>query len=89
MVDQLLRSLHRHADSPGRDEAVDWLREELKDGPKPVKEVEKQAKEEGISNMTLRRAKERPCFESIASDKDHNYWRIALKMVDLRPSSYV
>lgn len=70
-------------------EAVDWLRETLEDGPKHVKEVEKQAKEEGISDMTLRRAKERPCFESIAPNKDHSYWRVALKMVDLRPSSYV
>ena len=71
------------------DEAADFLREYLKDGPQPVKQVEEQAEKHGIASITLRRARERPCFESIAPDKNHKHWRVARKSVDLRPSSYV
>jgi RecA-family ATPase len=41
------------------DEAEDFLRETLADGPRLVKEVQSQAEEEGISKATLRRAQSR------------------------------
>jgi len=53
---------------PKEDEAADWLRELLKDGPQPVKHVEEQATKDGIASMTLRRARQRPCFENIAPE---------------------
>jgi len=40
-----------------RDEAADFLRGVLADGPVPSKEIDSQAREEGISIATLRRAK--------------------------------
>ena len=39
-----------------RREAMEWLRERLKDGPVPTKEVIAEAKEECITEITLRRA---------------------------------
>ena len=41
-----------------RDDACDWLKEALTDGPVPSKELMKQAKENGIAERTLRRAKD-------------------------------
>jgi hypothetical protein len=40
-----------------RDDAADWLRDLLADGPRPTREVEAEAKEAGYSGATLRRAK--------------------------------
>ncbi|CCF83594.1 hypothetical protein NITHO_2500001 [Nitrolancea hollandica Lb] len=40
-----------------RDEAIDFLRDALAAGPMPAKDVQRQAREAGISEMTLRRAK--------------------------------
>lgn len=40
-----------------RDEAADFLREELAAGPRPVKEIKAEAKSAGIAEITLQRAK--------------------------------
>jgi putative DNA primase/helicase len=40
------------------DTAEDWLAEYLRDGPKPVKEIDAEAEAAGINNRTLRRARE-------------------------------
>lgn len=40
-----------------RDEAEDWLRDVLGDGPMPAREVTAEAREAGISERTLRRAR--------------------------------
>jgi hypothetical protein len=46
------------SDGPsGQDDAAEWLREALKDGAKPAKAVKDEAKENGIAERTLRRAK--------------------------------
>jgi len=41
-----------------RDEAIEWLRQELKEGPVSQKQLVREAKEYGFSLATLRRAKE-------------------------------
>jgi hypothetical protein len=41
-----------------RDEATEFLMTELADGPRPAKEIEKARKDAGISERTLRRARE-------------------------------
>ena len=38
---------------------IEWLRDALKDGPRPTREVQQAAKQEGISEGQLRRARER------------------------------
>jgi putative DNA primase/helicase len=43
--------------TPALDEAKDWLREALADGPQPSKELFAEAKDCGISKVTLKRAK--------------------------------
>ena len=45
------------AERTERDEAVDFLLEELADGPQPVKEVRRRARDAGISDRTLERGK--------------------------------
>ncbi len=40
-----------------RDEAIEWLREELKEGPLSQKQIRREAREHGFSYGTLRRAK--------------------------------
>jgi len=42
-----------------RDDAADWLREVLRDGPRLVKELEHEAREAGFTIITVRRAKSR------------------------------
>lgn len=44
-------------EQPRRNEAKDWLANHLKDGPRPAKETIQQAKQNGHSERTLRRAK--------------------------------
>jgi DNA repair protein RadA/Sms len=43
------------------DEAIEFLREELADGPKPVAEILAAAKEAGLSDKRIRSARERIC----------------------------
>lgn len=39
------------------DQAIDFLREELKGGPRPVAEIEAKAQRQGIAKRTLDRAR--------------------------------
>ncbi len=52
----LLRQQHGE-ERTERDGAVDFLRAELADGPRPVKELKAEAKAAGITEITLQRAK--------------------------------
>lgn len=56
-ADELLRSTVSAEGGSRLSEAIQFLREYLKDGPQPASEVESAAKVEGISVATLRRAK--------------------------------
>ena len=51
----------REREAPARTEAEKFLTEYLADGPKPAKEVNKAAKDAGISEKPLRQARERLC----------------------------
>lgn len=59
-------------------EAKEWLAEELATGPKPAKTVEREAKREGISERTLRRAKKEigVITEKVGLDEGW-WWRLA------------
>ena len=54
-----------------REEAADFLRESLADGPVPVKELKKEAKDLGIAEHTLIRAKKRL---GVKSRKLEEHW---------------
>jgi hypothetical protein len=56
-----------------RDEAAEWLKEYLAAGTKPAKEVIDDAKENGISERTLRRAFKELGLRS-RKDKEQNCW---------------
>ncbi|MCH7805001.1 MAG: AAA family ATPase [Acidobacteria bacterium] len=61
------------------DTAAGWLRDFLKAGPKPSKEVQSEGEEAGHRWATLRRAAKRPgLITKLAPDKKHNFWRWAL-----------
>ncbi len=47
------------------EEVISWLCDQLKDGPKPVREVEEQLDKNGISNSTYRRARVKLGVQSI------------------------
>lgn len=58
-------------DNEGRsqtDEAVDWLRKELATGPAKAADVQKQARLAGISDKSLRRARERLAIHPLKSE---------------------
>jgi len=61
-----------------RDEAADWLRKTLGNGPMPAKEVREQAKEgEGIAHRTLDRAKKAAGVEAYRPENPGPwYWRL-------------
>jgi len=70
-----------HETRSARDEAVEWLRMLLADGPLPAKDVQRQARDVGISERTLRRAKATLQVASEASKDDDNtvnswVWRL-------------
>jgi hypothetical protein len=56
-ADELLAAVTTSEERTERDEAVDFLRSELEDGPRPAKDIRAAAKEAGISDRTLDRAK--------------------------------
>ncbi len=56
-ADDVMGGLESREDTSERQEAAQWLREFLADGPKPVREVQKQADKAGFSWATVRRAK--------------------------------
>ena len=58
------------------DQAVAWLEEFLKDGPRPSTELQAAGQEAGFSAATLRRASDRPnLVKKLPPDKKHNHWR--------------
>lgn len=62
-ADDTLAEREKHGSNPGpnpeaRKAAAEWLIELLRDGPVLVNEVERQAKEAGMSWATIRRAKD-------------------------------
>ena len=46
-----------HETRSARDEAVEWLQATLADGPVAAKDIQRQARDAGIADRTLRRAK--------------------------------
>jgi hypothetical protein len=66
-----------HAQTSRLDDAKAFLRRALADGPKPANAVKDEAKEEGISDVTLRRAKQGLC-QCIRQGGGHNRWLWAL-----------
>lgn len=61
------------------DEAVSWLMDELKDGPKPAKEILKRSRDDGHSLATIRRAKEKLGVVAKKSGKEHgniSFWHL-------------
>ena len=60
-----------------RDNAADFLCEALKDGARPCKEIDAEAKEAGISNASLRRARGKLNIRSVKSAM-HGGWTLQL-----------
>jgi hypothetical protein len=56
-ADELLAAVTTGEERTERDEAIEFLRAELEDRPRAAKEVKSAAREAGISDATLRRAK--------------------------------
>ena len=55
------------------DEAKDSLRRALAEGPRPASEVKEEAKREGVSEHTLRRARRDLC-DCVREGGDRNRW---------------
>ena len=55
-ADEAMDGERRDDERGDRDQAADWLRDALADGPVSSRDVLKQAKDNGISEKTLRRA---------------------------------
>ena len=66
------------------DEAKDFLEEELAKAPKPVKEIQKLAKDAGISTSSLQRAKEEL---EIRSQKNSDSWNWSLNPLAAKPNN--
>jgi hypothetical protein len=61
-----------------REQAEQWLREQLADGPRPMKELEEQAEADGHSKGTLKRARREMPIESYQMEVPGPwYWRLA------------
>jgi hypothetical protein len=56
-ADQVLAANENASDRPAQTEAEEFLRDFLRDGPRPAKDVETEAKEAGIAWRTVNRAK--------------------------------
>jgi AAA domain len=70
----------RRERGPKLAEAVAYLDRALADGPRPVKELKAEAKEFGITEQTLNRAKQRLGVDSVKLDFSRGWaWRLAKK----------
>jgi putative DNA primase/helicase len=58
-ADDLMRQQHKQRNPEALEEAVEFLRDELREADKPVKEVEEKARALGISKKTLERARKK------------------------------
>ena len=67
-----------------RDDAADWLREFLADGPRPAADVEREAREAGFTFSTLRRAKAAIGVKSL-KQAFGGHWEWALRPEDAQP----
>ena len=67
------------------DEAVDFVRETLANGPVPAKEVQSKAEEAGIAKATLRRARERLCIDR-RPEGFKGRWMLSLPTVAQEPA---
>lgn len=56
-ADELLQSASKSIDTSARGEAKEFLRRELEDGPKPSRDIDAAARDAGISEASLRRAR--------------------------------
>jgi putative DNA primase/helicase len=56
-ADQILAANENAGDRPAQTEAEDFLRDILRDGPRPAKDIASEAREAGISWRTVNRAK--------------------------------
>ena len=54
---KILSSFQSDEDRQDLNDEIDFLRDELSEGPRPAKEIEAEARKVGISSMTLRRAR--------------------------------
>jgi len=63
-------------EAPARGEAQDFLRDELANGPRPVKEIKAEAREAGITLTALRKAKDRICRACKGGMQDGWYWEL-------------
>jgi hypothetical protein len=66
-------------ESSGVDDAAEWLREALKDGAKPARAIKEEARDNGIAERTLRRAKNRARIEAFRSGFGRDgqwFWRL-------------
>ena len=61
-----------------QDDAAEFLRNALKRGPRPMREIEREADLEGIAKMTLRRAADRIGILRQGPSKTKDYWTWAL-----------
>lgn len=75
---QLLSPSGGEREAPAREEAVDFLLTLLADGPLPIEEVRTQAGELGISEATLRRAREETGVAAYQIKGEQHSWRYAL-----------
>jgi len=68
------------------DEAMEFLQEALMSGPRPSKELDEEAEQEGISQQTLRRAAKRLGVKKTKRPKDGRWEWESLRGVNLKPS---
>ena len=79
-IDEALRRTGRRpGPEPGeREEAEEWLRGYLQDGPKPARKLFQEAQRDGISRSTLKRAKAAMPVESHKAGMDQGWtWHLA------------
>lgn len=70
-----------------RDDAADWIRRALADGPVPYREIERQAGEDGISRATLHRAKKALGVEITRNETERGRPSVWSLGVSLHPQS--
>jgi hypothetical protein len=80
-ADELLAAVTTGEERTERDEATEFLRAELEGGPRPAKEVKSAARDAGISDATLRRAKTqlRVVSERVGGAGADGHWEWSLR----------
>jgi AAA domain len=85
-ADELLASVSTAEERTERDEAIEFLRAELEDGPRNARDVKTAARDAGISDATLRRAKAQLGISSgrVGGAADAGHWEWSLRCSPLR-----